>query len=348
MQVEFYFGDSNLPSDKFLWELTDGSTNNPVPLATIHSFKRMQRFQPYSAVVEALKSSPALILEGEEGKETIKRKVPYNPGARDDKTPRSVYVKGFGDEEPTSQFDIEAFFTNYGATRSVRLRRVEGGENHGLFKSSVFCEFQDEATQKKFLAAVAENKPTWKGEDTLKIMSKAEYTDGKNQLIKEGKMQPMEARKFNGNTYNKRGGGRRDNDRDESDWRKRRDNDQKSGFRDSRDGRGGRGRGRGGRGRGGNRNNRDRDDDRDNSDRPHNTSNNGENARFVFILQDDYLCLTVHSEIKTEPPQATEAKAEPASEVKTEASDNNKRPREDDSNSGEAPAKKQDTKETTA
>lgn len=237
----------------------------------------MQRFQPYTAVIDALKSSPVLVLEGEEGSETIKRKTAYDPEVRDNKTPRSVYVKGFGAEEPTSQFDIEAFFTNYGPTRSVRLRRHESGEDAGLFKGSAFCEFQNEETAENFLKAVAEKKPTWKGEDSLKIMSKAAYIDEKNQLIKDGKMQPNEAKErfFAGRSY--RPGARREGDRNEQDWRKRRDNDQKDGFRSNGRGNGrGRGRGRGGRGGRGGR------DNRDTNDRPHNTSQKAENNMYVY------------------------------------------------------------------
>lgn len=43
--VEFYFADSNLPFDKFLWTLHSASPEHWVPLATIASFKRMRQFQ---------------------------------------------------------------------------------------------------------------------------------------------------------------------------------------------------------------------------------------------------------------------------------------------------------------
>lgn len=257
-----------------MWETTDGISNKPVPVKTIHSFKRMQRFQPYSAVVDALKQSSFLEVSGEEGSEVVKRKVAYDPTIKDIARDRTIYVKGFGEEKPSTQFDIEAFFTVHGPTNMVRLRRHEDG----LFKGSVFVEFSDEKTAQDFLKL--EPKPLWEGKDELKIMSKADYMEEKNQLIKEGKMEPNQTRPFYGPAAEKgrgRGGrgngfrgGRDRGDRDPDDWKRRREDDQKSGFRDNKRGRGNRdGRGRG-RGRGGNdrgpRNGR-RDDESDSRSR---------------------------------------------------------------------------------
>ncbi|KAG4025649.1 hypothetical protein MFRU_053g00180 [Monilinia fructicola] len=251
-QVEFYFGDSNLPTDAFLMKATGGAENKPVPIATIHSFKRMQRFQPYSLVVDALKQSKFLVVEGEEGKETVRRKKPFDPSARSPRAKteaRSVYIKGFGDEEPSSQFDIEAFVAPYGVVNSVRLRRTE----EKLFKGSVFVEFGDEETAQKFLAL--DPKPQWKGKHVLDIKSKTQYMEEKNEEIRNGTLVPAQHRGRGG--FKGRGRGRGggdfkrerdgDGDRDPNDWKKRRENDRENGFKN--------GRGRGGRGRGDRRNN---------------------------------------------------------------------------------------------
>jgi lupus La protein len=271
-KVEFYFSDANLPSDNHLWNLTDGELNLPVSITEICKFGRMKRFQPVSAVVAALRESQFLEVTGPEGHEQVKRKVAYDPAApRSTSESRSVYVKGFGDEEPSSQFDIEAFFAQFGPTNAVRLRR--SGEK--LFKGSVFVEFADEETAQNFLAL--EPKPMWKGKHQLIIQSKKEYTSGKVQDIKDGKMEPAETwapgsrgrgrgyrggnnnRGERGNYRNDRDGrGRGDTrcDRDPDDWKKRREEDRASGFKDNhhrndrgrhgRDGdRKGRGRGRG-------------------------------------------------------------------------------------------------------
>ncbi|KAF4977585.1 hypothetical protein FDECE_18340 [Fusarium decemcellulare] len=261
-QVEFYFGDWNFPQDKFMWESCGGSDNKPMKLKTIHSFKRMRTFQPYSAVVAAIKDSKFLDITGEEGEEEIKRKVPYKPmGASKAKVEAAtVYVKGFGDETPNTQFDLESFFAQFGEVKGLKLRRT----NEGLFKGSVFVTFADEEEANKFVKL--DPAPKWKEHD-LKIMSKRAYCDEKNDLIRKGKIEPNSSnpRKFyegreSGNNGRGRGRGGKDfrGGRDQDDWKKRREHDQKNGFKDRRGG--GRGRGRG-RGRGGRDGGRDRDRD---------------------------------------------------------------------------------------
>ena len=252
-QVEFYFSDSNLPMDKFLLEKTGGSENNAVPIETLHSFKRMRRFQPLSAVVDALKESDFLEVVNDDT--AVRRRNPLTENLdsadvfktfEDAAMPRTVYVKGFGEEVPSTQFDIEAFFSEYGPTNAIRLRR--NAEKH--FKSSVFVEFESEELQKTFLAL--DPKPQWKGKD-LKIMSKKEYCDTKVEDIKAGKIQPKGYDRDRRNpNYSDRHSGdhkRKRSDEEGRDWRDRRADDQKRGFKDDRRGdrRGGRG-GRGGRG----------------------------------------------------------------------------------------------------
>ena len=79
VQVEFYFSDSNLPFDKFLFGMVS-KHNKPVPVKLIASFKRMRRFKDHATIVAALKDSEMLELGGDEGDETIKRKVPLAIG----------------------------------------------------------------------------------------------------------------------------------------------------------------------------------------------------------------------------------------------------------------------------
>ncbi|EXJ77055.1 lupus La protein [Capronia epimyces CBS 606.96] len=262
-QVEFYFSDSNLPHDKFLLSKVGGSQNNPVELTVIHSFKRMRHFQPFEAIVEALRESK--ILELTDDDTSVRRREPLpeslnngpDPNAvrifEDRAMPRTVYAKGFGEEVPSTQFDIEAFFAPYGPTNAVRLRRTEDK----IFKSSVFVEFETEELAQAFLDL--DPKPKFKGKD-LQIMSKKEYCDKKVEDIKAGKIRPNN--KHERNRRNDRGGrdGKRKRDEEDSrDWRTRRDEDRKQGFRDDKK-RGNRDRdfkgGRGGRNNGPEKNDR--------------------------------------------------------------------------------------------
>lgn len=240
LQVEFYFSDSNLPMDKFLLGKVGGSQNNPVEISILHSFKRMRRFQPLEAIVSALKDSTFLELTNDD--KCVRRRKPLpeslndgpDPNAvkvfEDKAMPRSVYVKGFGEELPSTQFDIEAFFAPYGPTNAIRLRRTDTK----LFKGSVFAEFEDEELAKKFLEL--DPKPKYKGND-LQIMSKKEYCDKKVDDIKSGKIKPNGGRIFNPRRDDRSGGRdfkRKRDDEDDRDWRERRDQDRKNGFRDDK------------------------------------------------------------------------------------------------------------------
>lgn len=173
-QVEFYFSDNNLPTDRFLWQATQ-KNDGWVSISLIHSFKRMRRFQPFEAVVEALRQSPELLEVSEDGKQ-VRRKMPLvEPRAEVKKEAfkRTVYAKGFGDETPTSQFDIEKFFGEHGPTKQVRLRRADDG----TFKGSVFAEFENIDDAKSFVDS--ESKPKW-GDKELLVMSKQAYVDMKS------------------------------------------------------------------------------------------------------------------------------------------------------------------------
>lgn len=197
----------------------------------------MRRFQPFSAVVEALKESTVLNLV--ENDTCVQRKIALAKGLEnksmrevervyeDEAMARSIYAKGFGEEKPSTQFDIEAFFSDYGLTNSVRLRRSQ----QKVFKGSVFVEFDSEVTQKTFLAL--DPKPKWKGH-SLEIKSKKQYCDDKVNDIKAGRIQPNSEWVSRGDGQQSRGVRRGGDNRG---WRTRRDDDRRFSFGDKTGGR---------------------------------------------------------------------------------------------------------------
>lgn len=199
-QVEFYFSDSNLPKDKFLWRTVQSNQEGWVSISTIASFNRMKKFRPLSAVVDALKKSEFLVVS--ENGEMIKRKNPILQQSDSDKQSRfqrSIYAKGFGEETPTTQEDLEAFFQPFGKINEVRLRR----DDNKKFKESVFVEFADSEDAKKFLEL--SEKPKYKDNELL-IMSKPAYVEMKANNENFGGNKNNKKRKFNGFKNGKRGG----------------------------------------------------------------------------------------------------------------------------------------------
>ncbi|KAF4550096.1 La domain-containing protein 1 [Elsinoe fawcettii] len=280
-QVEFYFSDANLHQDAFLLKETGGSKNEPFPLKQLHTFKRMKRFQPYSAVVAAVKESKVLEIND---KDEITRKTPlsadYDPeDTRENKRiyeeksmARSIYAKGFGEETETTQTDIEEFFAPYGDISAVRLRRQQYGE----FKGSVLVEFADEETAKSFLEL--DPKPKWQGKHELKFSTKKEWAAEKAKEAEDRPPRRDYDRRDNRKSFDRRGGRddrrgkfdrrgnkgrddrRRDRSRDRSRSPRRRDDDEED-WRDRRDrDRDNKGKGRNGR-RDDRRSKRDKDDD---------------------------------------------------------------------------------------
>lgn len=169
-QVEFYFSDSNLPTDKYLWTMVS-ENKGWADLTKIATFKRMRRFQPYSAIVEALRSSTFLDID--ESGERVKRKEELKPWtAATTPVLRSVHVKGFPEETKTMQVDLEKFFAGFGDAKVVRMRRTDDG----LFKGSVFVEFATTEQQAAFLALEGEQKPKFEGAELESVSKKAYLT----------------------------------------------------------------------------------------------------------------------------------------------------------------------------
>lgn len=252
--------------DKFLFNQVGGSKNRPIPISVIHSFKRMRRFQPLSAVIAALEESELLeVVNGDEVKR--KKPLPEDIGTKfdevdltvieDEAMARSIYAKGFGMETATTQYDIENFFEPYGPVRAVRLRR----NDQKWFKGSVFVEFEDEETMKAFMDL--NPKPTWNDNELL-IKTKKDYCEGKVEDIKAGRVRRNDRFQHRGRyerndrykNNDRRHGDRRDRDyrpyrgkdrkgrhdepsryrdggeRDEDDWKGRREDFQSRGFKD--------------------------------------------------------------------------------------------------------------------
>ncbi|XP_015244170.1 PREDICTED: lupus La protein [Cyprinodon variegatus] len=149
-QVEYYFGDHNLPRDKFLKEqlqLDDGW----VALETMLKFNRLKSLTTEtSVVVSALQKSKTGLLEISEDKTKIRRSpdkpLPeLNDEYKDAVKHRSVYIKGFPLE--TTLDEVQEWLNGKGSIENIQMRK----NVHRQFKGSVFICFETEESAKQFL-----------------------------------------------------------------------------------------------------------------------------------------------------------------------------------------------------
>ncbi|KAG2174907.1 hypothetical protein INT43_005969 [Umbelopsis isabellina] len=182
-QVEFYFGDANLPFDKFLYTLTTTNTDRWVPIATIANFKKMKMLSEDAALItEALKESPELLEVSEDGLKVRRKTELVRP---DSPNPRTIYAKGFptdvNDDQKAFfelQEEVEKIFNEFGKVSAVRMRKTD--EKPPKFKGSVYVEYASVDDAKN----AAEQKLKYKDTDLL-IMTKEAYVAMKAEQYKD-------------------------------------------------------------------------------------------------------------------------------------------------------------------
>ncbi|XP_059199546.1 lupus La protein [Centropristis striata] len=182
-QIEYYFGDHNLPRDKFLKEqlqLDDGW----VPLETMLKFNRLKSITTEtSVIVEALQKSKTGLLEMSEDKTKIRRSpnkpLPeINDDYKDAVKNKSVYMKGFPLE--TSLDEIQEWLNGKGAIENIQMRR----NLQRQFKGSVFICFDTEESSKQFVER--SDVKSFKDNDML-VLSREDYHAKKAEERKQFK-----------------------------------------------------------------------------------------------------------------------------------------------------------------
>uniref|UniRef100_A0A8I3WE75 Small RNA binding exonuclease protection factor La n=1 Tax=Callithrix jacchus TaxID=9483 RepID=A0A8I3WE75_CALJA len=184
-QIEYYFGDFNLPRDKFLKEqikLDEGW----VPLEIMIKFNRLNRLTTdFNVIVEALSKSKAELMEISEDKTKIRRS-PSKPlpevtdEYKNDVKNRSVYIKGFPTDATLD--DIKEWLEDKGQVLNIQMRRTL----HKAFKGSIFIVFDSIESAKKFVET-----PGQKYKDTdLLILFKEQ--EAKQKLEEDAEMKSLE------------------------------------------------------------------------------------------------------------------------------------------------------------
>ena len=183
-QIEYYFGDFNLPRDKFLKEqikLDEGW----VPLEIMIKFNRLNRLTTdFNVIVEALSKSKVELMEISEDKTKIRRS-PSKPlpevtdEYKNDVKNRSVYIKGFPTDAALD--DIKEWLEDEGQVLNIQMRRTL----HKALKGSVFAVFDSIESAKMFVET-----PGQKYKDTdLLILFKEDYFTKKSEERKQNKIE---------------------------------------------------------------------------------------------------------------------------------------------------------------
>ena len=187
-QVEYYFGDYNLPKDKFLQEEIK-KDDGWVTLDTMLSFQRLKNLSTDKDIIcGALLKSTAKLLEVSEDKSKLRRN-PEKPlpelsdARRQEIIGRSVYIKGFPKEDTTLDTLLE-FLKGFGKTENVQMRNWHDKvEDAWKFKGSVFVTFPTKAEADAFLKLESVKH----GDVELIRKWQAEYIEEKKIELKEGK-----------------------------------------------------------------------------------------------------------------------------------------------------------------
>ncbi|KAG6461775.1 hypothetical protein O3G_MSEX012853 [Manduca sexta] len=201
-QVEYYFGDLNLPRDKFLREqvkLDDGW----VPIEVLTTFNRLKKLsKDVEVIANALHKSTSGLLEISEDNKKIRRSAEFpvpemNEERRKDLLDRTIYAKGF-DKNATLD-DLLKYFKDYNAVENVVMRRYLDKSKKRLFKGSIFVTFKNREEAEKFINIKGlkyndtELIVEWQG-DYLK-QKQEEYLAKKDSKDKKGKQKEKEQEK---------------------------------------------------------------------------------------------------------------------------------------------------------
>lgn len=190
-QIEYYFGDYNLPKDKFLQGFVK-ENEGWLTIETLLKFKRLADLSKDSTVIlAAMRKSKSGLMEVEgEGEKGRMRRSPAHPlpdnseESKLDVQARTAYAKGFDKEKTTLDELLEYFLDHEPTVINIQMRsyvdkREKDKNRH--FKGSVFMTFRDLDSCKKFVEAES---MLYKGEPLIRKYQK-DYLAEKEKEFEE-------------------------------------------------------------------------------------------------------------------------------------------------------------------
>jgi len=162
-QVEYYFGDWNLPRDKFLQEQLKSNEDGWIGIDVMLKFQRLNKIcGDGETILKALKGSTEKLMEVDLENKKIRRnpEIPL-PEKEDEeaKKAKTVYAKNF-EKEATTLDDLLDYFKQYDNVIHVNRRTWQDQKDKSRhFKGSVFVTFKDKESAEKFMALESVKSP---------------------------------------------------------------------------------------------------------------------------------------------------------------------------------------------
>jgi len=193
-QIEYYFGDFNLPRDKFLQEETKVD-DGWVSMETMMKFKRLAEISTDTVeIVAAIKKSKAGLIDIAEDGTKIRRdsNIPLPENTEESRKAleaRTAYAKGFAKENTTLDELLDHFNETNPNVVSIQMRNwadKKGKEKVWHFKGSIFITFKTEEAAIEFV----ESKDFKYKDNLLDIKFQKSYFEEKakeNEARKKGK-----------------------------------------------------------------------------------------------------------------------------------------------------------------
>ncbi|PKA55588.1 hypothetical protein AXF42_Ash006790 [Apostasia shenzhenica] len=117
-QVEYYFSDENLPTDKFLMKHIKKDKDGYVPIAVVSSFRKLKKLTKDLELIEAALKTSSLLVVSSDG-EKVKRLRPLQDNEVKDAKPRIVIVENLPEDH--SEENIRRIFGNVGRILDVTI-----------------------------------------------------------------------------------------------------------------------------------------------------------------------------------------------------------------------------------
>ncbi|KAJ1689794.1 hypothetical protein LUZ63_013949 [Rhynchospora breviuscula] len=176
-QVEYYFSDENLPTDKFLLKYVKKNGRGSVPIGVIASFRKMKKLVKDPSLIEAALRTSSNLVVSEDGK-TVRRlnPLPIIVERKDDKL-RTVVVENL--PENYSEEGIQQTFGEVGKIVKISIQDPQAaGGSHSrkevyMIRSKVhaFVEYDSVEAADKAVATLNDEKD-WRRGMRVKHLSK--------------------------------------------------------------------------------------------------------------------------------------------------------------------------------